>query len=299
VGLYLLLILVFVVILQIGIYHSSGPPREREEKEGESFKPLAVKIEETRKATEKMEKTLTAVKVDPEYETSVFIPAGEFIMGNNEGHWMEQPERKVTLSGFFIDKYEVTFAQYYRFVGTGHRKPRLAGYLAVDAEAIPMLMSPFNPVTGVSWDDAVAYCGWMGKRLPTEAEWEKAARGTDKREWPWGNEKSIQKANLEGEADGFRYASPVGSLKEDRSPYGVYDMAGNSMEWVADRFQEDYYRRAPSQNPPGPDAGEERVIRGASWHDALDRARTSVRFKTGPSYRDVTIGFRCAKSRKQ
>ncbi|MBI5197736.1 MAG: formylglycine-generating enzyme family protein [Nitrospirae bacterium] len=296
VGIYLLLILLIVVIIQVGIYHSNAPaPKEKTEKT--SFKPMAVRLEETKAATQRMETVLTKVRVDPEYESMVLIPAGEFVMGNEGGHWMEKPERKVFLSGYTMDKYEVTFAQYFQFVkATGHRKPRLAGYLAVDAEAIPILMNPFSPVTGVTWEDARAYCRWKGKRLPTEAEWEKAARGTDGRDWPWGNEKDMNRANLLEGGDGYEYASPVGSLKADRSPFGIYDMAGNSMEWTSDWFQEDYYRVSPNRDPQGPETGQERVVRGASWHDALDRARASVRFKVRPEYRDVTIGFRCVRS---
>ncbi len=165
-----------------------------------------------------------------------------------------------------------------------------------DAAGIPVLLNPYSPVVGVSWDDADAYCYWKGKRLPTEAEWEKAAKGIDQRKWPWGDEENPNFANLVGAEDGFRYTSPVGSFKQDKSPFGVYDMAGNAMEWVSSWFQEDYYQIMPVLNPKGPAKGENRGIRGGSWNDSILRAKTTIRFKTRPTYRDVTIGFRCAKS---
>jgi formylglycine-generating enzyme required for sulfatase activity len=219
-------------------------------------------------------------------------------MGSRSGGYDEQPEKKISLAGYHIDRYEVTFAQFYNFTSeTGHRKPRLVGYLGnVETEDLPLFMKPFYPVVGVSWDDAAAYCRWKGKRLPTEAEWEKAARGADQRKWPWGNQEGANYANLIGEEDGFRYTAPVDYFKQDKSPYGVYGMSGNAMEWVSDWYQEDYYRILPVSNPAGPASGNLRALRGASWNDSIDHARTTMRFKMIPRYRDVTTGFRCAKS---
>ena len=276
---------------------------------------MAKQLEETKQEFKKAETQMAQIRIDPEYETMVLVPEGEFVMGDEQGNSTEQPERRIYLDRYWIDKYEATFVQYYAFVNTtGHRKPRLAGYLSVETRDLPRLMNPFSAVVGVSWDDAVAYCHWKGKRLPTEAEWEKAARGTDRRKWPWGNEERAEYANLNGDADGSRYTSPVGAFTKDRSPYGAFDMSGNVMEWVADWYQEDYYAVMPARNPQGPEKGvqtahfsEQRVIRGASWNDSLERARTTVRFKMNPTYqdmstglaigyRDVTIGFRCAKT---
>jgi len=146
------------------------------------FKSLAKQLEEAEQQFKNAEGQMSQIKVDPEYEAMVVVPEGEFVMGDNQGNSTEQPERKIYLDRYWIDKYEVTFVQYYTFVKTtGHRKPRLAGYLGVETQDLPRLMNPFSAVVGISWEDAAAYCHWKGKRLPTEAEWEKAARGTDKR----------------------------------------------------------------------------------------------------------------------
>jgi formylglycine-generating enzyme required for sulfatase activity len=273
-------------------------------KDGSGFKPTAQRIKEAKELMSQAEKEVIQAHPDPAHEKTILIPAGEFVMGSTGGGLDEEPERRVFLDGFYIDPYEVTFAQYYAFVtATGHRKPRLAGYLALEAGELYLLMKPSNPVVGVSWHDARDYCDWKGKRLPTEAEWEKAARGTDGRKWPWGDKEEPAYANLVGPEDGFRYLSPVGAFGRDMSPYGVYDMAGNAMEWTADWYQEDYYRTAPARNPKGPETGEFsvgpdrkgfKVIRGTSWNDSVQRGRTAVRFKAFPEYRDVTIGFRCA-----
>ncbi len=300
-----LLVFLIVIFVQIGIRTGERPDMRLENGKEGRFKPMAQKIKEGKLSMEEAEQKVIEAASVVEEEEIVLIPAGEFLMGNNEGPLDQQPERKVFLKGFYLDKYEVTFAQYYAFMAaTGHRKPRLAGYLAVDSTSMHLLMQPSNGVAGISWHDAVDYCEWKGKRLPTEAEWEKAAKGTEQGRWPWGNDEFPGLANLAGVADGFPYLSPVGAFQQDRSPYGVYGMAGNVMEWVADWYQEDYYQIAPASNPTGsgkngfrmgPDREGFRVIRGASWNDSIKRAETTVRFRAYPEYRDVTIGFRCAK----
>lgn len=299
--LYLAVVMGVMVMLFMGIYLGGGPAdifEQSQATQGTGFKPLAEKMKTAKEGFKKAEQELKNFKLDPVYETMVFIPAGEFIMGARDGGYDEQPERKVFLAGYYIDRFEVTFAQFYNFMAaTGHRKPRLVGYLGnVETEDLPLFMKPLHPVVGVSWDDATDYCRWKGKRLPTEAEWEKAARGEDRRKWPWGNDERPGYANLLGEEDGFRYTAPVDYFKQDKSPYGVYDMAGNVMEWVADWYQEEYNRILPVSNPTGPTTGDYRVLRGASWNDSIDHARTTARLRMFPEYRDVTIGFRCAKS---
>jgi formylglycine-generating enzyme required for sulfatase activity len=300
IGFYLVLVLAILVIIQIGIRQESGPPIPGEKNETEGYTPLATKLEKVAEESKIAEQEVKQTKLDPEFESMIFIPAGEFYMGSPEGANDAKPMRKVHLDGYSIDKYEVTYAQFYNFMGfTAHRKPRLAGYLSSSTtEDLPLFIKPLSPIVGVSWDDAVAYCRWKGKRLPTEAEWEKAARGTDQRKWPWGNEERSENANLLGD-DGVRYTAPVNQFIRDVSPYGVYDLAGNVMEWVADWFNQDSYRLLPLTNPVGVSTGESRVIRGASWNDSIKRAQTSIRFKMYPEYRDVTIGFRCARAGSQ
>jgi formylglycine-generating enzyme required for sulfatase activity len=289
--------LVFVGIIQYSIYQgnkSSNTAFQREK----GFTLLSDKIKKTKEDISKSEENIRSVKISPEYDSMVKIPGGYFTLGDNTfGDPSTRPAKQVYLDTYFIDKYEVTFAQYYQFVDlTGHRKPRLAGYLAVGPEGLPLLMNPFNPVVGISWDDASAYCIWKKKKLPTEAEWEKAAKGETHQLWPWGNDENPLNANLVGDKDGYFYTAPVGSFKNDKSPYGVYDMAGNVMEWVNDWYSENAYQSFITQNPKGPESGETKVIRGGSWNDSILRAESIVRFKMSPEYRDVTIGFRCAKS---
>ncbi|HIE28389.1 TPA: PEGA domain-containing protein [Candidatus Poribacteria bacterium] len=221
----------------------------------------------------------------------ILIPAGEFIMGSPEGEGDddEHPQHTVFLDAFYIDKYEVTNAQYKQFMdATGHKAPEYWNDERYN--------QPNQPVVGVSWYDAVAYCKWAGKRLPTEAEWEKAARGTDGREYPWGNEWDSLKCNSEIGGDGYEYTAPVGSFPDGASPYGVMDMAGNVWEWVADWYDSNhyYYSRSPQQ---GPDSGSHRVLRGGSWVNAvqLSSLRCADRDWFNPNYWNNISGFRCAQ----
>ncbi|MBI4489944.1 MAG: formylglycine-generating enzyme family protein [Deltaproteobacteria bacterium] len=218
------------------------------------------------------------------------IPAGEFWMGSNDGRENEKPRRRVYLDAFYIDKYEVTNSQYEKFM-------KATGQGAPEYWNDPASYGFQQPVVGVSWYDAEAYCTWAGKRLPTEAEWEKAARGTDGRKYPWGNEEpDREKANYYLLVRIiFTWTVPVGSYPKGVSPYGIHDMAGNVWEWVADLYDETYYQRAPERNPKGPNSGQKRVVRGGAWPVPFQiDLRSSYRLAENPTYRHYYLGFRCA-----
>jgi formylglycine-generating enzyme required for sulfatase activity len=235
----------------------------------------------------------------------VLVPAGEFLMGSDAGDLDERPQRRVYLDAFEIDRYEVTNLQYRRFLlATGRQPPQRwpQRYVAF----LPARNPDWNgtdypageatcPVVAVSWEDAAAYCAWVGKRLPTEAEWEKAARSIDGRTYPWGDGWDPTRANA-GATD-VGYTQPVGSYPHGASPYGVLDMAGNAWEWVADLYDRQYYTVAPTRNPMGPESGTgERILHGGAWDSPPDHVRASYRNAThcfGPNYR---AGFRCARS---
>lgn len=252
-------------------------------------------------------KTQAAKEIPLEW---VHIPAGEFIMGaadtDTQSTPDERPQHKITLDAFLIGKYEVTNAQYHAFVkATGHRLPENCcdpKYHLWNGNVMQAGVEEL-PAINVSWNDAVAFCEWNGGRLPTEAEWEKAARGTDGRLYPWGNEPpSGNRANYSFDPVSM-WDGPASLAKKDqyefgKSPYGVYEMAGNVWEWVQDWYNADYYKTSPASNPKGPEKGEARIIRGASWRNTADMQRASNRNKHAPTERRVYIGIRCAKDAK-
>jgi formylglycine-generating enzyme required for sulfatase activity len=225
----------------------------------------------------------------------VEIPAGEFIMGLDGVHALEdeRPAHRVWLDIFAIDRYEVTTAQYAEFLGAGKQTSPWQW------ETVELSRHSDRPVIGVSWDDAGAYCQWKGKRLPTEAEWEKSARGTDGRPYPWGNQvPTNQRANF---ALGARFSydlvlAPVQSHPQGRSPFGLHHMAGNAYEWVQDWYAIDYFDVSPDRNPTGPEQGQFKVVRGGSWSDLPKYLLTYGRFRLPPDTRNSYVGFRCARS---
>ena len=240
----------------------------------------------------------------------VYVPEGEFRMGSNDHQDDEKPVHNVYLDAFWIDQYEVTNGMYAKCV-----EAKICGlpfpaemsimfsisneefllYRPGDSKFFDQLTTDPNffsqPVTNVPWDFANAYCHWVDRRLPTEAEWEKAARGVDRRTYPWGEEVDCTKANLYSCAGN---PSRVGSFEDGQSPYGAYDMAGNAMEWVADWYGRSYYQESPYENPLGPKSGLYRVYRGGSWGSEEAASRTTNRPGYVANLPLKYIGFRCA-----
>ena len=222
----------------------------------------------------------------------VLVPAGEFIMGSWTGDADERPVRRVYLDAYYMDKDQLTVGQYAKFLeATSQEVPP-------DWHIMSRAMHLKRPVVNVDWADAVAYCKWAGKRQPTEAEWEKAARGTDGRTYPWGNEPPTKfHGNMNKELwNSHLGLTPVGMFEGGKSPYGINDMAGNVWEWVSDWYDGDYYSTAPIRNPTGPATGISKVVRGGSWGSGPDGLRSAERETHVPSFQGYGTGFRCAKT---
>jgi formylglycine-generating enzyme required for sulfatase activity len=274
----------------------------------------------------------------------VYVPSGEFEMGNEGIQWVwngglalgdlglqvytdESPPHTVYLDAFWFDQTEVTVAMFREFVAaTGYQTaaerdgwgapyrpgpeepewPHVTGADWMRPHGPDSIAADDHPVVQVSWDDAAAYCEWAGGALPTEAQWEKAARGLDGRAWPWGDAYDGNRGNFCDKGcpmepwrdprndDGYAFTAPVGSYPDGASAYGALDMAGNVWEWVADWYAADYYEDSPYVNPLGPLSGDEHAQRGGAWIDTQSRVRATVRHATGPWVRCDDLGFRCA-----
>jgi len=224
----------------------------------------------------------------------VSVPAGEFVMGTADPTPLttdEAPQHTVDLDAFWIDRTEVTNAMVARCVEAGKcKKPGSVNFGAAEFAD--------HPVVSVTWDEAKTYCEWAGRRLPTEAEWEKAARGTDGRTYPWGNDAPDSVIGVptgEGPADTIA----VGSVPADVSPYGALGMFTGVPTWIADWYDENYYANSPSKNPQGPPSAvqpPQRAIRGGGWGAPPEFARLANRSGSLPDVRSAAIGFRCARS---
>jgi formylglycine-generating enzyme required for sulfatase activity len=244
----------------------------------------------------------------------VLIPAGKFTMGYvpiDEDDWGdrdEEPVHEVYLSSFWIDKYETTALDFSKFLNENLDKADR--FIRVGkATTIKFIKGKYNPrmgmerlpANGISWYGADAYCRSIKKRLPTEAEWEKAARGIDQRVFPWGNSfpnpewitfrRKFSKL-------GFKVFSPIDEMEKGQSPYGVYHLAGNVWEWVSDWYEDVYYENSPENDPQGPDSGESRVLRGGNWYYKAYYLRSVYRYNDKPESLKVWQGVRCSKSGK-
>ena len=220
----------------------------------------------------------------------VLVPAGEFLMGSDEGDDDEQPVHRVYLDSFYLDTFEVTNGRFAKFVAAIGSEPPW-GF--ADRET-PVLYAD-HPVRWVNWMEATGYCLWAGKRLPTEAEWEKAARGTDGRLYPWGNGPPTPLQAVFGLKEGAETVAPIGDRDKGISPYGIHDLAGNLYEWVADWYDDAFYTTQPAVNPRGPAAGTAKGQRGGSYINSPYRLRTTFRTKGDPTEHDPHVGFRCAQ----
>ncbi len=228
--------------------------------------------------------------VDANGVEMVYVPAGEFLMGSpaGPGDRDERPQHRVFLEAYWMDRMLVTVGDYRTFCRETGRSLPLEPKWGWHED---------HPVVNVTWEDAAAYAKWAGRRLPTEAEWEKAARGTDGREYPWGNQWDPRKCS---NGINSRSTQPVGKYPAGASPYGALDMAGNVWQWCADWYDEDYYRFAPARNPTGPASGQHRVLRGGSWECDLPTMFRSARRDyehTVLGARDNYDGIRCVRGK--
>jgi formylglycine-generating enzyme required for sulfatase activity len=262
----------------------------------------------------------------------LYVPRGEFSMGTDDGYENEKPPHTVALDDYWIDQTEVTNIMFRQFVdATGYRTDaesldkslvyQPGKFTETPKKWVKVLGADWlhpqgpdsnidglddHPVVQISWNDAAAYCAWAGGRLPTEAEWELAARGTDGRLYPWGNQSlsgtlaNSADSNLDAIwattrfDDGYKFTSPVGHYPQGVSPFGTFDMAGNAAEWVFDIYEYGFYSDSPFSNPTGPAAGYLHVLRGGQWSYNEEGLRSTARIGQLHNYSIDYSGFRCA-----
>jgi formylglycine-generating enzyme required for sulfatase activity len=290
-----------VLVAGMGVWLLSGPAR-------------ALDVSDVTREWTSEGKKIAAERVKlPAHDEMVRVPEGPFLMGSTKkadrnAYSAEMPQRKVYVDAYDIDKFEVTTVQFLKFVLATKRDPLIDWQY--DGGNFQEEMAN-HPVMHVSWFDADAYCKWAGKRLPTEAEWEKAARGEDGRIYPWGNQpaglsrSNFGRTGLSGPVrdrpERLLLYPPIISVdKYDNgvSPYGVFQMAGNVSEWVADWYEPKYYATAPDKNPKGPETGTQRAFRGGGWIDSTPAVRVAQRNGTDPNTKMNWMGFRCARDAK-
>jgi sulfatase modifying factor 1 len=226
-----------------------------------------------------------------------WVRDGAFTMGSHDARVKASPAHRVYLNAFYIDVYEVTTTSYAQFLESiGRTQP---GFVPMFWDEIRLTYDGNRPVAGVTWKAAEAYCLWAGKRLPTEAEWEKAARGTDDRSYPWGNDlPTVKLANYDKPFSGGRFSDSlraVDAYGPGMSPYGVHAMAGNVSEWVADWYDAKYYAASPDSNPQGPAGGLQKVFRGGSFTDSASDLKATSRESYYPEEKGPFVGIRCAR----
>jgi len=239
----------------------------------------------------------TFAAMDEEPDT-VLIPAGEFLMGSPEGVGQadEHPAHKVYLDAYYIDRYEVSGKDFEQYLSANPAQhPTITGWW--DRKIRPDMAD--KPVIGLRWERCLNYCVWRGKRLPTEAEWERAAGGLTQRLHPWGNEPATQKRANFGRCCFIMKGEILrksGSHEEGKTPEGVYDMSGNIAEWVYDWYDKNFYQSSPYKNPKGPEQGKRHTIRGGAWNSVSDYMRSGNRYGHDDGKDFYGIGCRCVRS---
>ena len=278
-------------ILMEQIDHQETRRREMEQrhiKVQEDIDQLKSSQEDVDLQMEQLEQRRKDLLLDANKRRMIHIEAGPFTMGGvqDESPENERPSHPVQLSAFYIDPYPVTKQDYREFVNCiGHKIP-----IHWQRGTYPTGLAR-HPVTNVSWHDAKAYADWMGARLPTESEWEMAARGAGERLYPWGSRFVDARCNLNNVVG---TTLPVDEFPLGRSPFGVWDMSGNVYEWCEDYYDEGYYKYSPSTNPKGPEGGQERSIRGGFFGETRPNVRTTHRNSAPETHTRDNVGFRLA-----